>query len=231
MGSRVELFERIRRDHDLERLSIRALAVRYGVHRRTVRQALQSASPPERKRPEGRSAPALGEFHGLIDEWLIADRSAPLKQRHTVLTDTEDGDDGAMLDGDEHWERPNDRTTKAQTCVREPGPSSVPIPPAIRGRRATPSRRHAPSHRSRVSHNRGRGQPSARTPPGSEAGVRRAAVEQPAGHRDRQLPRAGAHPELRPARPDRDAERLDGVRERRSRGPRRRERRVDRVCP
>ena len=149
----------------------------------------------------------------------------------TLLTDTEDGDDGAMLDGDEHWERPNDRTTKAQTCVREPGPSSVPIPPAIRGRRATPSRRHAPSHRSRVSHNRGRGQPSARTPPGSEAGVRRAAVEQPAGHRDRQLPRAGAHPELRPARPDRDAERLDGVRERRSRGPRRRERRVDRVCP
>ena len=148
-----------------------------------------------------------------------------------LLTDTEDGDDGAMLDGDEHWERPNDRTTKAQTCVREPGPSSVPIPPAIRGRRATPSRRHAPSHRSRVSHNRGRGQPSARTPPGSEAGVRRAAVEQPAGHRDRQLPRAGAHPELRPARPDRDAERLDGVRERRSRGPRRRERRVDRVCP
>ncbi len=73
--------------------------------------------------------------------------------------------------------------------------------------------------------------PSARIPPGSEAGVRRAAVEQPAGHRDRQLPPAGAHPELRPARPDRDAERLDGVRERRSRGPRRRERRVDRVCP
>ena len=196
---------------------------------------------------EGRNAASLQAFFdGLSDEQKASikavsiDMSASYEKaiRSTdgvphaqVLTDTEDGDDGAMLDGDEHWERPNDRTTKAQTCVREPGPSSVPIPPAIRGRRATPSRRHAPSHRSRVSHNRGRGQPSARTPPGSEAGVRRAAVEQPAGHRDRQLPRAGAHPELRPARPDRDAERLDGVRERRSRGPRRRERRVDRVCP
>jgi hypothetical protein len=35
-------------------------------------------------------------------------------------------------------------------------------------------------------------------PRGSEVrdGVRRAAVEQPAGQRDRQLPRASAHPEL-----------------------------------
>ncbi len=51
MGSRVELFEQIRRDHEHEALSIRALAERHGVHRRTVRQALDSALPPERKRP------------------------------------------------------------------------------------------------------------------------------------------------------------------------------------
>ena len=37
--SKVELFEAIRRDERLELLSIRALADRHGVHRRTVRQA------------------------------------------------------------------------------------------------------------------------------------------------------------------------------------------------
>ncbi len=40
MGSRVEQFEKIRRDHEQEGLSIRALATRHGVHRRAVRQAL-----------------------------------------------------------------------------------------------------------------------------------------------------------------------------------------------
>lgn len=85
MGSRVELFEQIRRDHDGgEGLGIRALAGKYGVHRRTVRQAIGSAVPPARKRPEGRPAPKLGEFRQLIDEWLIADLDAPRKQRHTA---------------------------------------------------------------------------------------------------------------------------------------------------
>src|ERR1700758_4599014 len=84
MGSRVELFERIRRDRDREGLSLRALARRHGVHRRTVRQALESALPPERKRPAGRPAPALGAYRELIDSWLVADQKAPRKQRHTA---------------------------------------------------------------------------------------------------------------------------------------------------
>jgi DNA-binding GntR family transcriptional regulator len=41
----VELFEAIRRDARREDLSIRALAERHGVHRRTVREALRSATP------------------------------------------------------------------------------------------------------------------------------------------------------------------------------------------
>ncbi len=53
MGSRVELFEQIRRDREREVLSIHELARRHGVHRRTVHQALASALPPPRKCPEG----------------------------------------------------------------------------------------------------------------------------------------------------------------------------------
>jgi hypothetical protein len=59
--SRVELFEAIRRDARVEGLSIRALADRYRVHRRTVRQALESPVPPERKTP-ARAAPKLDEL-------------------------------------------------------------------------------------------------------------------------------------------------------------------------
>jgi hypothetical protein len=47
--SRVELFEQIRRDWRAGGMSIRELAVRHHVHRRTVRQALASAVPPPRK--------------------------------------------------------------------------------------------------------------------------------------------------------------------------------------
>ncbi len=55
-----------------------------GVDRRAVRQALAEALPPPRRQPEGRPAPALGPYRGLIDEWLAADREAPRKQRHTA---------------------------------------------------------------------------------------------------------------------------------------------------
>jgi transposase len=84
VGSRVELFEQVRRDRDREGLSERALAARYRVGRGTVRQALQSPIPPPRKRPEGRPAPKLGEYRQLIDGWLAADLKAPRKQRHTA---------------------------------------------------------------------------------------------------------------------------------------------------
>ena len=84
MGSRVELFEQIRRDRDRDGLGIRALAAKHGVHRRVVRQALESAVPPPKRRPESRPAPKLGAYRELIDEWLVADQLAPRKQRHTA---------------------------------------------------------------------------------------------------------------------------------------------------
>ncbi len=84
MGSRMELFEQIRRDRDREGLSVRALAERHGVHRRAVRQALASPVPPGKRSPVFRPAPKLGAYRGLIDEWLEADREAPRKQHHTA---------------------------------------------------------------------------------------------------------------------------------------------------
>lgn len=46
--SKVELFAAIRRDSRIEGLSVRGLARKYGVHRRTVREALSSAWPAPR---------------------------------------------------------------------------------------------------------------------------------------------------------------------------------------
>jgi transposase len=83
MESRVELFAQIRRDARVEGLSVRALAVRHRVHRRTVRQALESAAPPERKPRQG-VAWRLEPFKAAIDAMLIEDTTAPRKQRHTA---------------------------------------------------------------------------------------------------------------------------------------------------
>jgi transposase len=81
--SKVQLYEQIRRSHEREQLSVRALARRFGVHRRDVRQALGSSVPPVRKVPE-RPAPSLDRWKPMIDGWLDGDRLAPRKQRHTA---------------------------------------------------------------------------------------------------------------------------------------------------
>jgi transposase len=82
-ASKVELFELIRRDSWHGGLSVRALAGKYGVHRRLVREALTRSEPAPRKTPERRSA-RLEPFKAVIDGWLRADLDAPRKQRHTA---------------------------------------------------------------------------------------------------------------------------------------------------
>jgi transposase len=80
----VELFEQIRKDRRVDGTSIRELADRHRVHRRTVRQALESAVPPPRKSYPRRPRPAIDPYAEVIDGWLLADRDVPRKQRHTA---------------------------------------------------------------------------------------------------------------------------------------------------
>ena len=84
MGSKkVELFAAIRFDWQRNQMSVRSLARKYDVHRRTVRQAIASPLPPDRKVPV-RQAPVREAVTGWIDEMLREDLAAPSKQRHTA---------------------------------------------------------------------------------------------------------------------------------------------------
>ncbi|WP_333738243.1 IS21 family transposase [Streptomyces sp. IBSBF 2806] len=82
-STKEELFLLIRRDSWREGLSVRALARKYRVHRRLVREALSSTVPAPRRTPR-RHSPRLEPFKKTIDQWLLEDLDAPPKQRHTV---------------------------------------------------------------------------------------------------------------------------------------------------
>lgn len=79
----MELYEQIRKVREREGASKRELARRFHVHRRDVRQALESAAPPPRKKAPPKPS-VLDPWKPLIDSWLEADKAAPRKQRHTA---------------------------------------------------------------------------------------------------------------------------------------------------
>jgi transposase len=79
----VELFEQIRREYEHGVGTIKGIARKFKVHRRLVREAIESAVPKPRKQAQ-RERPKLGPWVDWIDAVLEADRKAPRKQRHTA---------------------------------------------------------------------------------------------------------------------------------------------------
>lgn len=82
-GAKVELFEQIRREYEFGIGTIAGVAKKLGVHRRMVREAIGSAMPKPRKKPE-RPRWKLKAAVEFIDAILDADQRAPRKQRHTA---------------------------------------------------------------------------------------------------------------------------------------------------
>ena len=80
---KVELFEQIRREYEHGCGTIVGTSKKFGVHRRMVRQAIESALPPDRKKPERKRA-KFDLVKGFIERILLTDERAPRKQRHTA---------------------------------------------------------------------------------------------------------------------------------------------------
>lgn len=80
----VELYGRVRHACQVEGLSQREAARRFGLHRNTIRKMLAFSVPPGYRRTKPPARPKLDPFTLIIDRILEADRSAPPKQRHTA---------------------------------------------------------------------------------------------------------------------------------------------------
>ena len=74
--AKVELFEQIRREYEFGVGTIAGVAKKLGVHRRMVREAIASALPKPRKKPERRRW-KMAAAAAFVDTILEADRKAP----------------------------------------------------------------------------------------------------------------------------------------------------------
>jgi transposase len=79
----VELYARVRHAVQIEGISRRAAAERFGINARTVSKMLKFSVPPGYVRRKSPLRPKLEEFIGVIDAILAADKDRPKKQRHT----------------------------------------------------------------------------------------------------------------------------------------------------
>src|SRR5659263_722697 len=80
----VELYGRVRYAVQIEGLSERAAARRFGLDPRTVAKMMKFSVPPGYVRKKPPAKPKLDPFIALIDSILRDDESRPKKQRHTA---------------------------------------------------------------------------------------------------------------------------------------------------
>jgi len=80
---KVDLYARVRHAVRIEGISERAAADRFGINPRTVSKMLKFSVPPGYVRTKSPNRPKLGDFIGVIDAILMADKDRPRKQRHT----------------------------------------------------------------------------------------------------------------------------------------------------
>jgi transposase len=80
----VELYGRVRYAVQIEGLSHRAAARRFGIDPRTVAKMVRFAAPPGYVRTKPPAKPKLDPFIPVIDRILFDDKSRPRKQQHTA---------------------------------------------------------------------------------------------------------------------------------------------------
>jgi transposase len=80
----MEMWTEIRRKVFVEGASKRSIRRDFRVSARTLEKILAHAEPPGYRQTFPRRQPMLGQFVGVIEEILIADRDAPAKQQHTA---------------------------------------------------------------------------------------------------------------------------------------------------
>lgn len=79
----MELYARVRYAVQMQGMSRRAAAEKFGIDPRTVAKMLKFSVPPGYVRRKPPFRPKLDAFTGVIDEILAADTDRPKKQRHT----------------------------------------------------------------------------------------------------------------------------------------------------
>ena len=79
----MDLFKRLRREYEHGVGTIKGVARKFNVHRRTVRAALKEGVRPKRKTPQ-RARPKMASAVPFIDAILKDDLSLPWKERHTA---------------------------------------------------------------------------------------------------------------------------------------------------
>ena len=80
----VELYAKVRYAVQIEGLSKRAAARRFGIDPRTVDKMVEFSVPPAYRRLKPPARPKLGPFIALIDKILADDTGRPKKQQHTA---------------------------------------------------------------------------------------------------------------------------------------------------